>query len=62
MQSAPAARRAGNPAFAADPFVARRREAAPNSNIPVTPPPIALSVNATSTAESLTQTIASSSP
>ena len=43
-------------------FVARRREAAPNSNIPVTPPPIAVSVSATSTAESLTQTIASSNP
>ena len=58
----PAARRTGRLVRVSLPLARRRRATAPSINMPVIPPPIAASVSATSTAESLTQAMASSNP
>ena len=58
----PAAKRTGRLARVSLPLAKRKRATAPSINMPVIPPPIAASVSATSTAESLTQAMANSNP
>ena len=62
VHNTPVTRRTGRLVRVSLPLAKRRRATAPSINMPVIPPPIAASVSATSTAESLTQAMDNSNP